>query len=93
MASALFHMQEYELATRCYMAARNKRETTLGGDTIDCATVYNNLGVCHVALGRVPEAAAYFKLAISILAEELGANHPRVLTVARNITKTSRMNL
>lgn len=59
----------------------------LGGDTIDTASAYNNLGCCMFFLDRVREAMAYFKLAKAILETELGTYHFRTTTVQkRNLT-------
>ena len=45
-------MDEPAWALRAYLKAREIREERLGGDTVDTATVYNNLGVCMHALER-----------------------------------------
>ena len=65
------------------MKAREIREERLGGDTVDTATVYNNLGCCMYMLERNQEAMAYFELAQAILECELGPNHERTLTVSQ----------
>jgi tetratricopeptide (TPR) repeat protein len=44
LGSILFHMEEPKWALRSYSKAREIREERLGGDTVDTATVYNNLG-------------------------------------------------
>lgn len=44
LGSVLFHMEEPKWALRAYLKAREIREERLGGDTVDTATVYNNLG-------------------------------------------------
>jgi hypothetical protein len=54
------------------MKAREIREERLGGDTVDTATVYNNLGCCMYMLERNQECLAYFELAHAILECELG---------------------
>ena len=77
-------------ALRSYFEARNIREMRLGGDTVDTATVYNNLGCCMYQLERNQEANAYFELAFAILEFELGPNHERTLTVGRNLKKIKR---
>ena len=72
LGSVLFHMEEPAWALRLYLKAREIREETLGGDTVDTATVYNNLGCCMYMLERNQEAKAYFELANAILECELG---------------------
>ena len=83
-------MEEPAWALRLFLKAREIREDTLGGDTVDTATVYNNLGCCMYMLERNEEAKAYFELAQAILECELGAQHERSLTAARNCKKVNR---
>jgi tetratricopeptide (TPR) repeat protein len=90
LGSVLFHMEEPAWALRLYLQARQIREETLGGDTVDTATVYNNLGCCMYMLERNQEAKAYFELANAILECELGPQHERTLTSARNISKANK---
>ena len=52
LGSVLYHMEEPAWALRLYLKAREIREETLGGDTVDTATVYNNLGCCMFMLER-----------------------------------------
>ena len=81
IASVLYHLQEYSLSLRAYLKAKDIREECLGGNTVDTATTYNNLGCCMLALGRYQEAKAYFMLSHAVLQMELGPTHERVLTV------------
>ena len=90
LGSVLYHMEEPAWALRLYLRAREIREDTLGGDTVDTATVYNNLGCCMFMLERNEEAKAYFELANAILECELGPQHERTLTSARNISKVNK---
>ena len=82
LGSVLYHMDEPAWALRCYIQAREIREERLGGDTVDTATVYNNLGCCMYMLERNQESMAYFELAHAILECELGPNHERTMTVS-----------
>ena len=77
-------MEEYELALRCFLRARELREGAIGGDNMESATVYNNIGCCMLKLGRGLEAATYFELAYAIFDLEIGQFHVRTSTVARN---------
>mmetsp|Transcript_94832 Transcript_94832/g.130551 ORF Transcript_94832/g.130551 Transcript_94832/m.130551 type:complete len:151 (-) Transcript_94832:219-671(-) len=52
LGSVMYHIDEPAWALRCYLKAREIREERLGGDTIDTATVYNNLGCCLYMLER-----------------------------------------
>lgn len=82
LGSVLFHTDEPAWALRCYLKAREIREERLGGDTVDTATVYNNLGCCMYMLERNQECLAYFELAHAILECELGPSHERTMTVS-----------
>jgi hypothetical protein len=72
------------------LKARKIREERLGGDTVDTATVYNNLGCCMYLLERNQECKAYFQLSNAIMEAELGPNHERTLTTSRNVKKALR---
>ena len=82
LGSVMYHIDEPAWALRCYLKAREIREATIGGDTVDTATVYNNLGCCMYMLERNEEAKAYFQLSNAILDMELGPNHERTITVS-----------
>ena len=73
LGSVVFHMEEPSQALRLYLRAKAIREDTIGGDTVDTATVYNNLGCCMFMLERNEEAKAYFELAQAIFECELGS--------------------
>jgi tetratricopeptide (TPR) repeat protein len=73
MGSVFFYMDEPAWALRCYLKARSIREERLGGDTVDTATVYNNLGCCYQMLERNQEALAFLELANAIYECELGS--------------------
>ena len=90
LGSVLYHMEEPAWALRLFLKAREIREDTLGGDTVDTATVYNNLGCCMYMLERNQEAKAYFELSNAILECELGPQHERTLTSARNTSKVNK---
>jgi len=57
---------------RSYLKAREIREVSIGGDNIETATVYNNLGCCMLKLNRNLEASSYFEIAEAIFDLELG---------------------
>lgn len=90
LGSVMYHVDEPAWALRCYLKARKIREERLGGDTVDTATVYNNLGCCMYMLERNQECKAYFELANAIFEAELGPNHERTLTSFRNKKKSQR---
>lgn len=84
LGSVFYHIDEPAWSLRCFLRAREIREKRLGGDTVDTATVYNNLSCCMYALERNQESRAYFQLSNAILEAEVGQNHERTLTSARN---------
>lgn len=90
LGSILYYMEEPAWACRAYLKARQLREERLGGDTVDTATVYNNLGCCMFIMERFKEANAFFELAEAILEVELGPDHQRSLTAKRNLKQGKR---
>ena len=52
LGSVLYQIDEPAWALRCYLKAKEIREERIGGDTVDTATVYNNLGACMYMLER-----------------------------------------
>jgi hypothetical protein len=81
IGSVLYHLEEYTFALRAYLKAREIRESYIGGDTVDTATVYNNLGCCMFSMNRIHESHAYFKLSGAIFNMQLGPLHHRTITV------------
>ena len=59
-------IREFHWALRAFLHAKKIREETIGGDTPDTATVYNNLGVVSYCLESYLPANGYFKLAYEI---------------------------
>ena len=92
LGSVLYHIDEPAWALRCYLQAREIREERLGGDTVDTATVYNNIGCCMYILERNQECKAFFELSNAIMEQELGPHHERTLTTARNVQKSPAPN-
>jgi hypothetical protein len=72
LGSAFFRVREYEWALRCYSKAKETREYTSGGDSLDTATVYNNMGVCCYMMENYWAANGYFHLAFQIYKAHLG---------------------
>ena len=85
-------MKEYEWALRCYTKAKMIREETIGGDTIDTATIYNNLGVASFCLESYLPANGYFMMAYEIYKNLLGINHMRTIIIKENLSKLKNMN-
>ena len=85
-------MKEYEWALRCYSKAKMIREETIGGDTIDTATIYNNLGVAAFCLESYLPANGYFMMAYEIYKNLMGINHMRTIIIKENLSKLKNMN-
>jgi hypothetical protein len=51
----MFGTEEYEWALRSFLKAREYREIVIGIETVDTATVFNNLGCCMYMLDRNKE--------------------------------------
>jgi len=47
-----YNIEEYSFALRSFLKARESRESVLGIETVDTATVFNNLGCCMFMLDR-----------------------------------------
>ena len=85
-------MKEYEWALRCYSKAQMIREETIGGDTIDTATIYNNLGVAAFCLESYLPANGYLMMAYEIYKNLMGINHMRTIIIKENLSKLKNMN-
>ncbi|CAI2368809.1 unnamed protein product [Moneuplotes crassus] len=88
LGCVLLMLDQHDAATRCFIKAREIREERMGGDTVDCASTYNNLGCCMMLLQRNQEANTYFELSYVILDTILGSNHERTLCAKNNLKKS-----
>ena len=85
---ALFlDLKELIWSTRCFLKAKEIRERVIGGDTLDTAAIYNNLGVLSFHLESYLPAKGYFELAYEITKGLLGPVNPRTIYIKRNISK------
>jgi tetratricopeptide (TPR) repeat protein len=84
----LMMLDEFDSALRWFLKAREIREERLGGDTVDTASVYNNLGCWMMLLKRNEEANAYFELSYVILDSLLGSAHERCLLAKENFQRS-----
>lgn len=82
-----YHVGCYDVAARSTSRARRIRENTIGENTVETATTYNNLACCLAALDRSLEAQAFLELAAELLKVLLGEDHPRAQTALRNLEK------
>ena len=85
-------LQEYNWALRSFLKAKKIREETIGGETPDTASTYNNLGVVAYCMESYLPAKGFFKLAYEIYKALLGLTHPRTLLIKSNLTKMNQLN-
>ena len=85
-------LQEYNWALRSFLKAKQIREETIGGETLDTASVYNNLGVVAYCMGSYLPAKGFFKLAYEIYRALLGLTHPRTMLIKSNLSKMNQLN-
>ena len=85
-------LQEYTWALRSFMKAKKVREETIGAETPDTASIYNNLGVVSYYLESYLPSIGYFKLAYEIYKKMLGLTHPRTMLIKSNLTKMNQLN-
>ena len=90
--SLFLDLKEFEWAFRCFQYAKDFREKILGGDTLDTAAIYNNLGVVSFYMESFLPANSYFNLAYEITRSILGLRNPRTLFIKSNISKMSQLN-
>ena len=72
LGKLLVSLREYEWAFRCFSKSKNVRENAIGGDSVDTATIYNNLGVCCYYMQSFYPAYGYFQLSYEIYKSILG---------------------
>lgn len=72
LGKLMISLREYEWAFRCYFKCKWLRENSIGGDAIDTATIYNNLGVCCYYMQSYYPSYGYFQLSFEIYKKYLG---------------------
>ena len=90
--SLFLDLKEFEWAFRCFQYAKDFREKILGGDTLDTAAIYNNLGVVSFYMESFLPAKNYMNLAYEITRSILGLGHPRTLYIKSNLAKLSQLS-
>lgn len=75
IASIFMSWKEYKWALRCFIKARDIKEYIIGGDCVDTASTYNNIGVVCFYLGDFYGAYGYFKLSYEIFNNIVGYNN------------------
>ena len=91
LGSLFLDLKEFEWSFRCYQMAKENREETIGGDTLDTAAIYNNLGVVAFYMESFLPAKNYINLGFEITRSILGLRHPRTLTLKSNLSKLSQL--
>ena len=92
LGSLFLDMKEFIWAFRCFQYAKEWREKTIGGDTLDTSAVYNNLGVVAFYMESFLPAKNYINLAYEITRSILGLGHPRTLFIKSNLAKLSQLS-
>ena len=90
--SIFLDLKEFEWAFRCFQFAKENREKIIGGDTLDTAAIYNNLGVVAFYMESFLPSKNYLNLAYEITRSILGLNHPRTLYIKSNLAKLSQLS-
>ena len=90
--SLFLDLKEFEWAFRCFQYAKDFREKILGGDTLDTAAIYNNLGVVAFYMESFLPAKNYMNLAYEITRSILGLGHSRTLYIKSNLAKLSQLS-
>ena len=85
-------LQENSWAMRCFLKAKQIREETIGGETPDTASTYNNLGVVAYHMESYLPAKGFFSLAYEIYKKLLGLTHPRTMLIKSNLSKMSQLS-
>lgn len=91
LGSIFLDLKEFEWSFRCFQMAKENREETIGGDTLDTSAIYNNLGVVAFYMESFLPAKNYINLAYEITRSILGLRHPRTLLLKSNLSKLSQL--
>jgi tetratricopeptide (TPR) repeat protein len=67
---------EFALAEQHYLRAVEALEKTTGNETVEYASLYNNLGSLYYAAGFSDQAGEVFESALKLRQQLLGENHP-----------------
>ena len=92
LGSLFLDLKEFIWAFRCYQFAKEWREKTIGGDTLDTSAIYNNLGVVAFYMESFLPSKNYINLAYEITRSILGLGHPRTLFIKSNLSKLSQLS-
>ena len=90
--SIFLDLKEFEWAFRCFQFAKEQREKIIGGDTLDTAAIYNNMGVVAFYMESFLPSKNYLNLAYEITRSILGLTHPRTLYIKSNLAKLSQLS-
>ena len=92
LGSFFLDIKEFEWAFRCFQFSKEYREKIIGGDTLDTAAIYNNLGVVAFYMESFLPAKNYMNLSYEITRSILGLAHPRTLYIKSNLSKLSQLS-
>jgi serine/threonine-protein kinase len=82
------HLSQFDLAADHFLKALDLREQILGPKHVDTGLVLNNIGCCLHCLDRTEDALQMYYRAQEIFALQFALEHPRYVTVRRNIQRS-----
>eukprot|EP01006_Ploeotia_vitrea_P007107 TRINITY_DN15990_c0_g1_i1.p1 TRINITY_DN15990_c0_g1~~TRINITY_DN15990_c0_g1_i1.p1 ORF type:complete len:270 (+),score=20.32 TRINITY_DN15990_c0_g1_i1:77-886(+) len=87
IGSVYMHLAQFDLAGDHFLKALDLREQVLGMRHVDTGMVLNNIGVCLHCMDRTADALEMFNKAHEVFRLHFALEHPRLVTVQRNIQK------
>ena len=87
------HLSQYDIAADHFVRCLETRENILGKSHVDTGLVLNNIGVCLHYFGRTSDALVLYYRAEEIFIDAFKIEHPRTITVSRNISKAKHSYL
>eukprot|EP01012_Entosiphon_sulcatum_P017668 TRINITY_DN2240_c0_g2_i1.p1 TRINITY_DN2240_c0_g2~~TRINITY_DN2240_c0_g2_i1.p1 ORF type:complete len:267 (-),score=47.56 TRINITY_DN2240_c0_g2_i1:9-809(-) len=81
------HLSQFDLAVDNFLKALDLREQVLGQQHVDTGMVLNNVGVCLHCMDHTADALQMYYKAEEIFELHFALEHPRLVTVRRNIQR------
>ena len=79
------HLSQFDLAADHFLRCLELREFTLGAQHVDTGATLNNIGVCLHCMDKSSDALVMYYRAEEIFKTAFRVEHPRTVTVTRNI--------
>ena len=84
------HISQFDLAADHFIRCLELREYTIGPQHVDTGLALNNIGVCLHCMNCTSDALVMYYKAEEIFKKAFRVEHPRTVTVARNIAKAKQ---